>query len=580
MPQHYRDARITPIYEGTNGIQAIDLVGRKLPIEGGGVVTEFLSQIAMLDPVAAPRRRRPRARSGRNLAEALTDAGRHHELDAAATAATIRADALAGATPYLRMFSLVDRRLAHGPQALAAKQHLDAGTGDAAQHAGQAGHGPVLLRADPPAGPGPRRARPPAPARHASPSTSSDRPRSGRSRWTHVPCGSSGSPVTRVRRWSAASGRPVPRAMLAVAILSPRSSPGTGGNVPALRHHDRHRRDRRPRAGPPALARPGAATPRTSRRSRCGPSRPASSAPGSTTSSPTTRSTAATGSTTRGLDVAFGDLEGRPRHPRRHHRRRRRRRVRRPTARASACRPGSTRWRRALPLAQAIGRCGNYFNQELFGRPTTCRGACRSIRPHRPRRASTPYTTFHPTFLYEMLWNLALVRLADLARPQAGDPARAASSSSTSAATSSAGSGSSRCASTTPTHPRAARQHLDQPHRHRRGRCCSCSSAACAAVRATATSPTSTATAGIPSSGSSSPPKPPATDAESVSDADAAGRCRCRCRRRCRGRRVGARSPGRRAGRRHARRAKPGQRRADGANTEAEPGVASVVARR
>ena len=36
--QHYRDARIAPIYEGTNGIQAIDLVMRKLPIYGGAVL--------------------------------------------------------------------------------------------------------------------------------------------------------------------------------------------------------------------------------------------------------------------------------------------------------------------------------------------------------------------------------------------------------------------------------------------------------------------------------------------------------------------------------------------------------------
>ena len=33
--QHFRDARIAPIYEGTNGIQALDLVGRKLPMRGG-----------------------------------------------------------------------------------------------------------------------------------------------------------------------------------------------------------------------------------------------------------------------------------------------------------------------------------------------------------------------------------------------------------------------------------------------------------------------------------------------------------------------------------------------------------------
>src|SRR4051812_17889799 len=43
--QHYRDARITPIYEGTNGIQAIDLVMRKLPLAGGGAVRAYLGEI-------------------------------------------------------------------------------------------------------------------------------------------------------------------------------------------------------------------------------------------------------------------------------------------------------------------------------------------------------------------------------------------------------------------------------------------------------------------------------------------------------------------------------------------------------
>jgi alkylation response protein AidB-like acyl-CoA dehydrogenase len=43
--QHYRDARISPIYEGTNGIQAADLVGRKLPMEGGAVIDRLLDEI-------------------------------------------------------------------------------------------------------------------------------------------------------------------------------------------------------------------------------------------------------------------------------------------------------------------------------------------------------------------------------------------------------------------------------------------------------------------------------------------------------------------------------------------------------
>src|SRR5205814_3090537 len=43
--QHYRDARIATIYEGTNGIQAIDLVTRKLPLSGGTAVRAFLQEL-------------------------------------------------------------------------------------------------------------------------------------------------------------------------------------------------------------------------------------------------------------------------------------------------------------------------------------------------------------------------------------------------------------------------------------------------------------------------------------------------------------------------------------------------------
>jgi hypothetical protein len=43
--QHYRDARIAPIYEGTNGIQAIDLVGRKLARDGGEAMRELIEDI-------------------------------------------------------------------------------------------------------------------------------------------------------------------------------------------------------------------------------------------------------------------------------------------------------------------------------------------------------------------------------------------------------------------------------------------------------------------------------------------------------------------------------------------------------
>jgi prolipoprotein diacylglyceryl transferase len=61
----------------------------------------------------------------------------------------------------------------------------------------------------------------------------------------------------------------------------------------------------------------------------------------------------------------------------------------------------------ALLVAQAIGRIGNYFNQELFGRPTGLPWALEIDPEHRPARYSTD-PTFHPTFLYELWWNLAL----------------------------------------------------------------------------------------------------------------------------------------------------------------------------
>jgi len=61
-----------------------------------------------------------------------------------------------------------------------------------------------------------------------------------------------------------------------------------------------------------------------------------------------------------------------------------------------------------IAVAQAIGRFGNWFNQELFGRPTSLPWALRIDPAHRPDRfADAP--TFHPTFLYESLWCLLIV---------------------------------------------------------------------------------------------------------------------------------------------------------------------------
>ena len=60
-----------------------------------------------------------------------------------------------------------------------------------------------------------------------------------------------------------------------------------------------------------------------------------------------------------------------------------------------------------LLIAQAIGRIGNYFNQELFGRPTNLPWALEIGATHRPP-GYDQFATVHPTFLYELLFNLAL----------------------------------------------------------------------------------------------------------------------------------------------------------------------------
>jgi prolipoprotein diacylglyceryl transferase len=66
-----------------------------------------------------------------------------------------------------------------------------------------------------------------------------------------------------------------------------------------------------------------------------------------------------------------------------------------------ACIPG-------IPLAQAFGRWGNYFNQELFGTPSRLPWALRVDPGHRPERY-LGLETFHPTFLYESLYDLLIV---------------------------------------------------------------------------------------------------------------------------------------------------------------------------
>ena len=61
-----------------------------------------------------------------------------------------------------------------------------------------------------------------------------------------------------------------------------------------------------------------------------------------------------------------------------------------------------------LLLAQGIGRWGNYFNQELFGKPTSLPWGLKIDPAHRPLQYATD-STFQPTFLYEFIWDLLMV---------------------------------------------------------------------------------------------------------------------------------------------------------------------------
>ncbi|MFN8036851.1 MAG: acyl-CoA dehydrogenase [Acidimicrobiia bacterium] len=126
--QHLRDAVITPIYEGTNGIQAIDLVGRKLPMRGGGVVQDHFKRIAELYvELASAGEEFDGAR--RAIAESLrvTQQATQWLADHAGEPN----DVMAGATPYLRLLATLTAGYLMARSALAARRLLDAGDVDA-----------------------------------------------------------------------------------------------------------------------------------------------------------------------------------------------------------------------------------------------------------------------------------------------------------------------------------------------------------------------------------------------------------------------------------------------------------------
>ena len=128
--QHYRDARIAPIYEGTNGIQALDLVGRKLGQDGGQSALRLIEEMKTVMPGLS------RLYSGKPVErmaaaiEAAQDATMWL-LDRKA-AEDGQADVLAGADAYLRLMGDVAGGWLLANQALAAQARIEAGEGNAA----------------------------------------------------------------------------------------------------------------------------------------------------------------------------------------------------------------------------------------------------------------------------------------------------------------------------------------------------------------------------------------------------------------------------------------------------------------
>jgi alkylation response protein AidB-like acyl-CoA dehydrogenase len=122
--QHYRDARITAIYEGTNGIQAIDLVTRKLAAQGGAAVFALLDELADIVRQVEASNDPAFGTAGAKLRDA------HGSLDRASRwllqrMATAPNDALAGATPYLRLFGSTLGGCLLAGEALAARDVSD-----------------------------------------------------------------------------------------------------------------------------------------------------------------------------------------------------------------------------------------------------------------------------------------------------------------------------------------------------------------------------------------------------------------------------------------------------------------------
>ena len=122
IAQVYRDARINPIYEGTNGIQAMDLVGRKLSMAGGKYWRAFLDEISAFG-ANLPESEEFRSLK-KNLAYCVATTGECAEWLLAQQGINMRST-LAGSSPFLRLFSVTTGCYLLAKGALAARTRLN-----------------------------------------------------------------------------------------------------------------------------------------------------------------------------------------------------------------------------------------------------------------------------------------------------------------------------------------------------------------------------------------------------------------------------------------------------------------------
>ncbi|MES1155605.1 MAG: acyl-CoA dehydrogenase, partial [Pseudorhodoplanes sp.] len=102
--QHYRDARIAQIYEGTNGIQAIDLVTRKVMLNGGATVKAYLDELRQSVSQVRAANDPAFGTTAKRLEDAIASLDRATQWILAQLKTNPDA-ALAGATEYLRLFA-------------------------------------------------------------------------------------------------------------------------------------------------------------------------------------------------------------------------------------------------------------------------------------------------------------------------------------------------------------------------------------------------------------------------------------------------------------------------------------------